>query len=367
MTEIDPVDIVQVITDTERRGAQVSASWLAPELIRRGLSVRTVALVPGASPALDVDVLGTSPFGARTLLLLRSHIRSAGVVIAHGSKTLPASFLASMGTGVPFIYRNIGDPKYWSASGTRRVRTRLLLSRAAGVVSLTDATARSIHELFGVRNERLTTIPQAVAPDDFPVSTPARRAEARKALGVDPDDRLAVCIGALSPEKDVGTAVQAMASLPPRWRLLIAGDGPDQTLLAGEAAKLGHRVRLLGRVDRPADLLTAADLLVLPSLTEGLPSVVIEAAMTGIGAVVTDVGFVRDIVDHEVSGFVVPPNDPAAMAAAIQQAETHGLEELGFEAHRRAIDRFSLPAAADRWAELVRSISRRTDEPTRAR
>ena len=351
------IDVLQVVTDTDRRGAQISAVALEAALVERGLEVSTVALIAGTSPGLAVETLGNRSLAASTLRALRSRCSDAEVVIAHGSRTLPASAVATLGTGVPFVYRNIGDPYYWGTTRRRRLRTRLFLARAARVVALTDETGRRLTDAYGVSPNRLVTIPQAISPDEFPKRTPAAQTAAKASLGFGQSDRLALCLGALSQEKDVPTAIEALSELPPRWRLLVAGDGPERQRVEREAQSVaGGRVNVLGEVADTAALLAAADVLLLPSRTEGLPGVVIEAAMTGVPAVVTDVGFVRDIVEDGVTGYVVAPGEPTSMAEAVLAAEEAGLERLGDAAHQRAIERFSLNAAADRWAEVVTAL-----------
>jgi glycosyltransferase involved in cell wall biosynthesis len=162
-----------------------------------------------------------------------------------------------------------------------------------------------------------------------------------------------VCIGALSPEKDVANAVRALAQLPERWHLLIAGDGPERAAVERLAASVAPgRVRLLGQIAAPSGLLAAADVLVVPSQTEGLPGVVIEAGLTGVPAVVTDVGFVRHLVEPEVSGAIVAPGDPDAVAAAVLASESR-LEAMGAAAHTRLHQEYSLGSVAQRWYDLL--------------
>lgn len=350
-------DVLQVITSSVRRGAERFAVALEPELKQRGLRVRTVALVDGGPGGFDVDVLGDTRLGLSTLRALRSEAGRASVVIAHGSSTLPAAAMALAGLGVPFIYRNIGDPYYWGSSMARRVRSGAFLSRAEGVVALTSTTAGRITDHYWVDAERIHVIPRGIPEEQFPRRSPEDRAQARRDFGFHQNERVAVCVGALSPEKNNTLAIDAMALLPDRWHLLIAGDGPDEALVRAAAEERGDgRVQTLGAIERPAELMTAADVLLLPSDTEGLPGVVIEAGLIGVPAVSTDVGFIRDIVADGVSGHLVPLGDAEAMAAAVLAAEPN-LDELGAEAFERCQRGFSMRSAAERWFDVLQATA----------
>jgi glycosyltransferase involved in cell wall biosynthesis len=353
---VGAVDVLQVITSASPRGAERYAVMLEPELAARGLSVRTVALHAGANPGLDVEVLGPSRRAPDTIRALRRACRQSSVVIAHGSATLLASSIATAGTGVPFVYRNIGDPAYWASSRARRWRTRLFLFRAAEVVALTQEARRRMVQCYGIATSRIAVIPNGVPVQEFPRRTEEDRMAARAALSIPPHRRVALYLGALSPEKDVPTAVRAMLDLPDRWMLLVGGDGPQRQEILDLAVSVPgpDRVRLLGHVGRPVDVLTAADVLVLPSLTEGLPGVIIEAAMVGVPSAVTDAGFVRDLVTDGVNGFVVPISDPGAMAAAILRVEQDA-DRLGASAHEQSTRDFSLATTADQWLRVLQA------------
>ena len=274
-----------------------------------------MALAPGstASP-LDVPVLGRRTLGVSTLRALRRRIDHAAVVVSFGSRSLPACAAASIGTHTPFVYRSIGDAIYHSDSAARRARVTFYLRRARRSWSrcgLTpDASSVSRHR---VAPEKIRVIPRAVPADRFEVVDAARRADARRRFELPPDAPVALYMAALVDYKDPGTAVDAVALLPDT-HLLVAGDGPERSRMETYArARLGARVHFVGVIPDPASAFAAANLLVLPSLTEGMPGVTIEAGLSGVPVVATDVGAVREVVLDGVTGVVVPPRDPAAM------------------------------------------------------
>jgi len=130
--------------------------------------------------------------------------------------------------------------------------------------------------------------------------------------------------GRLAGVKGVPVLLEALVRLRrehPGVELALAGDGPDRALLEAEAQRLGiaDRVRFLGyqSSDHVRSLLQETDVFVLPSFAEGVPVVLMEAMASGVPVVSTRVAGVAELVEHGVSGFVVPPGDVDALAGAI--------------------------------------------------
>ena len=130
----------------------------------------------------------------------------------------------------------------------------------------------------------------------------------------------------LEPIYDNATAIQALAALRlthPEARLTIAGTGPEEPTLRALVASLGlvSAVELVGRLDRDevAAVYREADIALNPSTVDNMPNSVLEALASGVPVVSTDVGGVPYIVKHGVTALLVPPRDPAAMAAAVQR------------------------------------------------
>jgi glycosyltransferase involved in cell wall biosynthesis len=300
-------------------------------------------------------VLGPTRFSAHSLIGLRRHSRRSTVVVAHGSSTLPAVAAATLGTGVPFIYRSIGDPSAWVTTASRRLRVRAAAARAAAVVALWSGSAVTWHEMLGVPAARLFVIPNAASIGDFaPADDQARRA-ARVALGLNPDATIALCLGALSPEKRVDVAIEATTRLPD-LDLVVVGDGPERARLEAMAGAVAQgRVHFLGQTENPQRPLAAADMVVLPSDTEGQPRVAVEAGLSGLPVVATRVGGVGEIIVEGITGLLVPPGDPSGLAEAMTAALA-ARERMGSAARRHCAARFDLSRVALQWRTLVRSI-----------
>jgi len=354
---------LHVITSTQRRGAETFAVDLAAALSATGLRSDVVALTAGPAAAgttLDVPALGPSTLAPATLRALRRRAERATVVVAHGSRTLPASVLALAGRRAPIVYRSIGDPVAWSASGRRRASTRLLLGRTSGVVALWPGAADALRSLHGLRADRVHVIPNAVPADRCPVPDPAARAAARARLGVPSGVPLVACIGSLSAEKQVDAAIDAVTHLPDT-HLLVVGDGPRSADLHAQARSAAPgRVHLVGTLPGPAAALAAADLVVLASRTEGMPGVLIEAGLSGRAAVATDVGGVSEIVVDNETGVLVAAAPTDTLAARLADAIPPALArqaELGAAARARCLDRFEIEPVAARWRTLLTALA----------
>lgn len=347
--------ILQVITDTDRRGAQVFATDLAPALAALGHRVDTVALAPGAQGSpLPVETLGSTRLGVATLRALRTRAAAVDVVVAHGSSTLPACAVATFAARTPFVYRQISDSLFWAPTAARRARVRASLSRARRVVTLSDAQADVLVAHFGVRRARIDVVPNGVPGGRFPEVTPADRDAARAALGLASDAVVVLCVSALVPEKGVDLVLDAAAALDDaRVTVIVAGDGPERTRLDALAdERLGVRARLLGPLADPVPAYAAADLVVLASRGgDSMPAALIEAALCGLPAVVTPIGAIAEVVEDGITGLVVPVDDPGALRAALADLVAHPArrQALGHAARQRALARYEIGVVAAGW------------------
>ncbi len=352
-----PLSVLIVLTSNQRRGAEVEGSQLAQQLRERGMAAEVVALSGAATNPIGVQAIGDRPLSWSVLCQLRTRSKSADVVIAYGSTALPACVLALAGTRTPFIYRSIGDPTRWVRGRLHRWRTGLLFRRAAHVVALWPAAGASISSLYGVPAERLSCI--ANARPSATLSALSKSA-ARAALGLPALGPVIAWVGTLSSEKRPEMAVRAVAELSDGF-LAIAGDGPLQPVLADEAELLlDGRHRFLGVLDDLAPLWAAAEVVMLTSRTEGMPGVLIEAALHGVPAAAVDVGAVSSVVIDNVTGRVVPHDaGPAALAAALTDTLANA-QRMGPAAAAHASERFTWDVVAPEWFALLNRVGSRS-------
>ncbi|MDP8930357.1 MAG: glycosyltransferase family 4 protein [Actinomycetota bacterium] len=350
-------DILQVITDTDRRGAQVFAVDLHDALAGRGHDLRTVALSSGRhGDLLDLPVLGASWRTWEAMSALRHEMARARVVVAHGSSTLPACAIAGVGGVAPFVYRQIADSLFWASTPARRLRVRLFLRQARSVVALWTGAARVLSERFGLDERRIEIIPNGVPASRCPVVDPGDRPVARARFGLHPHSPTLLYIGALVPEKGADAAIRALAGCE-ECQLLVVGAGPEYGALRALAGAVAPaRVVFAGPVDHPANAFAAADIVVLPSRGgDSMPGVLIEAGLSGLPAVATSVGGIPAIVRAEVTGEIVAPDDEVQLVAAIRRA-LHRADRYGRAARQHCLEHFEIDAVAAQWDRLLTSM-----------
>jgi glycosyltransferase involved in cell wall biosynthesis len=178
----------------------------------------------------------------------------------------------------------------------------------------------------------------------------------------------------LVPIKGVSVLLEAFARLSaefPRARLEVAGTGPEEVRLRDAAAARGvaERVRFLGWVrDLPA-VSAAWQVFVLPSLEEAFGIAAVEAMHLGLPVVATHAGGLPEVVEHGVTGLLVPPGDPSALAAAIGELLRSAAyrRTLGDAGRRRARERFGTEAMAAAMAAVYQEMEAEREAAQRRR
>lgn len=357
------LSVVQVTTTSRRRGAEMFASQLGRSLQNRDHRVVTVALeVPATRGSLEFAAIGNPRRDPAALRRLLRTIRDADLAVAHGGSTLQPVALAASIARRPFVYRNIGDPSYWGDARAAQLRVGMPLRRSAAVLALYEGARDYMVDRYRLDPRRVVVAPNAVDPTAFPERTPALRAGARHRLGIEDDRVVLGYLGNLSGEKRPQWAL-ATAEAVTGSTLVMAGDGPLRGELGSRAQRLGERngapaCRLLGPVDDPAGFLAALDVLLLPSATEGIPGVLLEAALIGVPTVATTVGGVSEVV-AAVGGVAVSADD---LAGFVTMARRVAAEPGDYPADRDAVLRhYGIDAVTDTFERVLVEVH--ADQP----
>ena len=348
--------ILQVITDTDRRGAQVFATDLGAAMTTAGHTVETVALAPGQqSPRLDVGILGERQRGLATLRALRRKMAEVDVTIAHGSSTGLACAVAGGGRRRPFVYRQISDPRFWAGSWPRRLRVALYLRRARAIVALSAGAKQDLVDHYRLRPGFITVVPNGVPVGAFHEPDDAERLQARTELGLDATGFVALYIGALVPEKGADVAIDAVRDMTD-MTLVIAGGGPERTALESLAARTQADVHFVGVLSDPFPAYAASDVVLLPSRGgDSMPATLIEAGFCGLPTIATPIGSITDVVLDGSTGIVVPPGDAHALAAAMRRlaADPALRDAMSTSARQHCLQNFEISVVAAGWLAVL--------------
>lgn len=345
---------VVVLTATDqRRGAEVFARALADELGDNGFAPTLMAIeASGAAATIPTDATGKGRVHPHTWRMLARALRTCDVCLGVGSHSLAVGALACRAARRPFVYRSIGDPAHWGQARAAGLRVGLPLRQATTVVALFPRARDYFIDRYGVAGDRVTVIPTGADAALFRPPTAAERDTVRSGLGLRPQDKVAMYVGSLSPEKNPQALLPMLELLGDDARLVVVGDGPLRPTLEARAAAGNRSVDFLGLRDDVPALLHAADVVVLPSLTEGISGVAIQAGLSKVPVVATDVGGMDWVIDSAVTGRLVSGAEPALLATAVEEAVEHRVE-WGEAAYRRCRDEFDVSVIARRWASVL--------------
>lgn len=350
-------------------GQEIRILEEARGMIERGHEV-TLLCPPEArifteAPKRDVPVVAL-PIGRKRpggVLALRRWLRAnrVDVLNTHSSTDtwLAALACATLGGAAPPLVRT----RHISAAIPDNATTRWLYTRATRhIVTTGEALRQQLVRDNGYPAQMITSVPTGIDPQRF---APGDKREARSKLGLDADAHYLGIVATLRSWKGHLFLLEAFAGLDaPGWELLIVGEGPMREPIEARIRELGltQRVRLVGQQDRPEDWLRALDLFCLPSYAnEGVPQAILQAMLTALPIVTTPVGAITEAVVHGESALIVPPQDAAALGAALQQliAAPARAAELGAAARARAESRFTRAAMLDRMAAVFAAAAER--------
>jgi glycosyltransferase involved in cell wall biosynthesis len=253
--------------------------------------------------------------------------------------------------------------RHISAPVPRNRATHWLYDQACTALVTTGEKLRQ--ELMvrnGFTRVPIRSVPTGVDPARFEPADPVR---ARAALGIAPMTTVGI-LATLRSWKGHRFLIEALAALRARGRqvqLLVVGDGPQREALVEQAGKAGlaDAVRFVGHDPQPERWLGAMDLFVLPSYAnEGVPQALMQAMMSGLPCVTTDVGAIGEIARDGETAVLVPPQDSAALADALGRLidDPALRQRLGQQARAFALHHCTLSAMCDAMEQVFQGALR---------
>lgn len=319
---------------------------LAAEIRRRGVAVQVL------------------PGGPQGVAVLRNLIRQFApcVLHVHGYRAAIVTHVASVGLGVPCIKTAHGAPEFLQPGWYARLKARAYFAaeclldflRRAHIVFVTR-DLQSRWPAWAHRGRSSVIYNGFSLPEGHSYSMP---------LAMDGEPPPALIVGRLERVKGVEFALRAFSMLPsPPLRLVVVGDGPERAGLERLAVTLGvdARVDFLGFQPEPLAYLSHASMLLMPSMHEGLPYSLLEAMGCGAPVVCSRVGGLAEVLIDGEDALLVPPADPAALAAAISMLVNDKAlrEAIAMRAHEKASRDFSASAMAKQYLRLYRMAAGR--------
>jgi glycosyltransferase involved in cell wall biosynthesis len=207
---------------------------------------------------------------------------------------------------------------------------------------------------LGVPKEKRLFLPNGVNIERCVPISEERKRKLRTELSLPMDATIVAYVGRLVPEKRVDYLLKSWPEIRSKFssaRLLIAGEGSEERRLREMSV---DGTQFTGQVNDAVPFLQAADLFVLPSSTEGLSNSMLEAMSCGLPVLATTVGGAPDVIEHGVSGYLIPPEDLDSLNLGLQTLLADGTLRfrLGSNARARILSDFSLDSVAERLASL---------------
>jgi len=280
-----------------------------------------------AKAGIQVDCIQESfAFDLRVIWRLRKLVKrlNPDIIQTHFSKSHFLVWLSGVGRDRPWIAFHHGHTRSAFRLRIYHGLDRWSLRFPDQITAVSQAFAGQL-AVQGIRQEKIAVLHNSVELPSAPSGTDSARLQAtRSRLGILPTDRVILAVGRLSKEKahaDLVAALACLLRLKPELRvqLLILGEGPERANIeeAARAAGLQDVMKMPGHVNDVSEYYEMADLMVISSVSEGSPNVLLEAMAAGVPVVATSVGGIPEIARDQEEALLVPPRDPEAMARAI--------------------------------------------------
>ncbi len=305
-----------------------------------------------------------NPFAPSSIFKLRRSLQTIrpDILCSHGYKPAILSVFARAGLKIPLVMFSRGHTGENTKVRFFENLELLALRYAEVVVSVSKGHAEHLLKV-GIAKEQIRIVQNAI--DASRMNGHIKRAKTKRAkLGFSPENLLIATAGRLSPEKAQKDLIIAYSKIQPKFpraHLLLLGDGslrrPLQELVH---AKDIPNVHFLGFRYDIEEIIATIDLFVLPSLTEGLPNVILEAFACKKPVVATGVGGVPELVDHGINGLLVPSRRPDMLADSIAKciSSTEMMHQMGEAGYRKIKSGFTFEAQASMLEELYHEVLR---------
>lgn len=315
--------ILQLIQKKQMRGAEIFATQLSSHLLKKGHFVEIVALTEGNSdlifekPIFSLDVnLQMKMFDIRSWRKLAVMIQQQrpDIVQANAADTLKYAVLSKIlfRWKQPIIYRNASMMSHYSSGRLSRILNSFFLKHVSHVISVSNSAKEDLCSFFGVSRNKVTVVPIGLEKKEY--------------LKIDLFDKNSpnlIHVGGFSFEKNHTGLLRIFKEVLnniPTAKLWLLGDGRLKNEIRELALRMdiADYVFFTGVVSNPLDYIHSSDILLLPSLLEGLPAVILEAFYCKTPVIAYDVGGIKEILTDK-TGWLISKDNESEFAIAILQ------------------------------------------------
>lgn len=358
--------ILQIIQKKQLRGAETFALQLSRELVKRGHQVKIVVLQDG-EVELDFPDVEVLHINAKSLFDINSFRKLASIirdfkpdwVQANAGDTMRYAVLSRLvyGWNAPIIFRNASVVSQYIKNPIKKFYYSFLLKRVNQIISVSEVSMRDYVQMFPFVKNKIQVIP-------IGIETEVLDRELLRGLDVEGfrrEEEYILHVGGFTFEKNhegLLRIFQMVLKKKPEVQLVVAGDGPLFTTIQDKVKELGleSNVQLLGRRTDVASLMKHASMLVLPSIIEGLPGVLLEAMYCHVPVIANNVGAIPDLL-AEGRGIVVEKGDEEDFANAVIQQLDQPKSDLHLEGVRNYVkERYSMEKVVGCWLLVVGSF-----------
>lgn len=312
-------------------GAEIAAYNIAKQLSKRGHDVHVVTILDHNLPkgsiqngvsvhrvkTIEIPLLRNTIYAIKSLFVVKKI--KPDIVHSHSisfhNAGLPA-FLIKKILKIPYVAYGQGSDVYLSSF--EKLFKKAVLKNSDATIALTNNMKIAMQTIY---DKSISVIPNGCDPNKFEKLS---KRDLRDKLKIKEDEKIMIFVGRLHPIKGLHYLIEAMRIIHQRYpksRLLIVGDGEDRNNLENLVKKLNLNkyVTFIGIVPNETvpGYMVAADVFVLPSLSEGFPTVTLEAMASGIPIVATTVGGVPEIIKDGENGFSVEPRNSEEIAEKV--------------------------------------------------
>ncbi len=364
MNQPDRLHVVHTEASLGWGGQEIRILTEARGMIARGHEIELLcpaeARICAEAPTYGVPVTAL-PIGRKNLrgiVALRRQLarRRCDIVNSHSSTD---SWLAALACAASSAAPPLVRTRHISAAIPDNLATRWLYQRATrSIVTTGERLREQLVRDNGFDPARIVSVPTGV---DTARYHPGDRDATRRQLGLPPQVPIIGIVATLRSWKGHRYLLDAFARLPDRSaRLVIVGDGPQRAALEQQIPALGlaDRVVLVGNQSDVAPWLRCFDVFALPSYAnEGVPQSIVQAMLTALPVVTTDIGSIGEAVQDGSTGKIVRPENVPDLAAALETLLGNAplREQLGAAARIAALEKFSLDAMLDRMEAVFRA------------